>query len=271
MVTYSIIGIFVLIIALFIYFGNNNKNSHIEDKHKEKNEDIRAKKDGKSSEKDESEPRVNKKTTNYVVQPRKVASAKEIRDADEKKLEQEKRKIEKQRREEQRLEKLRLKEKKLQEKKAKREQEKHLAEEKSEEVKLKPQQEVQTKTAPEAKVEIVEEVKLPECKYPKFDYSRLLQMGLGEDEAMEFIRELIPQIQTQIPLIQKALDASDFHNVERLTHSIKGSSTTVGTGGVADLLVEFNTYVKTEKEIPVLEAYLKHLKYYCEELAKEYA
>jgi len=126
-------------------------------------------------------------------------------------------------------------------------------------------------SAKELREAAAEKIDLPECKYPKFDYSRLLKMGLGENEAVEFVKELIPQIKTQIPLIKEAIEASDFHNIERLTHSIKGSSTTVGSGGVSDLLVEFNTYVKTEKEIPVIEAYLKHLTHYCKELEKEYA
>ena len=130
------------------------------------------------------------------------------------------------------------------------------------------EQKVELESIPEP--EVIEKIDLPECKYPKFDYSRLLKMGLGEDEAVEFVKELIPQIKTQIPLIKEAMEASDFHNMERLTHSIKGSSTTVGSGGISDLLAEFNTYLKTGKEILVLEAYFKHLEYYCEELEKEY-
>ena len=96
-------------------------------------------------------------------------------------------------------------------------------------------------------------------------------MGLSKDEAVDFIKELIPQIKTQIPLLKEAMEASDFHTMERLTHSIKGSSTTVGSGGVSDLLVEFNTYLKTGRELPVAEAYIKHLNHYCEALEKEYA
>lgn len=112
---------------------------------------------------------------------------------------------------------------------------------------------------------------LPACKYPEFDYSRLLKMGLSENEAIEFIKELIPQLKSQIPLIKEAMDKEDFHSMERLTHSIKGSSTTVGTGGVSDLLSEFNTYLKTGKEVPVAEAYFKNLNRYTDELEKQFA
>ncbi len=124
-------------------------------------------------------------------------------------------------------------------------------------------------SAPEKKQE--KTLDLPTCEYPEFNYSRLLKMGLSEEESIEFIKELIPQLKTQIPLIKEALDKKDFHSMERLTHSIKGSSTTVGTGGVSDLLVAYNTYLKTGKDLPVAEAYFKHLKHYTEELEKEFA
>ena len=119
--------------------------------------------------------------------------------------------------------------------------------------------------------EITKPIELPQCKYPEFDYSRLVGMGLSEDEAVEFIQELIPQIGTQIPLIQEAMDKEDFYSMERLTHSIKGSSTTVGSGGVSDLLVEYNTYLKTGEELEIAKEYHKHLKYYYEALKTQYA
>jgi HPt (histidine-containing phosphotransfer) domain-containing protein len=111
---------------------------------------------------------------------------------------------------------------------------------------------------------------LPKGEYPDFNYERLIEMGLSEEEALEFIQELIPQIAEQIPLIDDAMKIPDFHQMERLTHSIKGSSTTIGTGGVSDLLVEYNTYLKTGTELPVAEAYQEHLKRYFEKLKKQF-
>ena len=191
---------------------------------------------------------VKKEEKKPVVKPKKVPSAKEL----EEKRAQEKKAEQKKRLEEQILEAQRLQEKKL-------------------EPELTPKPvvtEIKTET-----VEITEKPKniaISLGKYPKFDHSRLLKMGLSEAEAKEFVAELIPQIETQIPLIKEAMAISDFHNMERLTHSIKGSSTTVGTGGISDLLVDFNTYVKTGTELAIAEAYLKQLKYYCEELKEQY-
>lgn len=113
-------------------------------------------------------------------------------------------------------------------------------------------------------------VELPKAIYPRFDHSRLLEMGLSDDEARSYVRELIPQIEAQIPLIEEALKKRDFHTMERLTHSIKGSSTTVGKGGVSDLLVAFNDYLKEGKEPSIAEAYLKHLKHYHRILKEQY-
>ena len=115
-----------------------------------------------------------------------------------------------------------------------------------------------------------EDILLPKGEYPDFNYKRLIEMGLSEEEALEFIQELIPQIGDQIPLIDEAMKIPDFHKMERLTHSIKGSSTTIGTGGVSDLLVEYNTYLKTGTELPVAQAYQQHLKTYFEKLKKQF-
>ena len=261
MVAYIIMSVFVLMIILFIYFEYRNEKKYQENRRKraeerkktkppyhpkekiqkplkEKNDKVAQRRAATPGAKEKSLPQVNKTvndsyelkdTKKYVVEPRKVPSAKELREAEEK----------------QRLKEQKLEEKRLEERKTKLE------------------------VIPEP--EVTEKIDLPECKYPKFNYSRLVDMGLSKDEAIEFIKELIPQIKTQIPLIKEAMEASDFHNMERLTHSIKGSSTTVGSGGVSDLLVEFNTYLKTGKELPVAEVYIKHLNHYCEELEKEYA
>lgn len=125
---------------------------------------------------------------------------------------------------------------------------------------------------PEPKKEVpVETKKLPEANYPQFTHVRLVEMGLSDEEAKEFVGELIPQIETEIPLIEAAIQEGDFHKVEKLTHGIKGSATNLGTGGVADLLSDYNTYVKTGTDADIAKAYLEHLKHYNNELKAQYA
>ena len=113
---------------------------------------------------------------------------------------------------------------------------------------------------------------LPECDYPTFDHARVVEsLGLQENEAKEFVGELVYQVEKQIPLIQEAIDAKDFHQQERLTHSIKGSATSLGTGGISDLLVEYNTYLKTGEDTEISQAYLDHLKKYFSLLKEQYS
>ena len=137
------------------------------------------------------------------------------------------------------------------------------------EVKPEPEPEPEPKIEPKIEVK-PEPKKLPEGNYPPFTHIRLLEMGLSDEEAKEFVHELIPQIETQIPLIQLATQELDFHKIERLTHSIKGSATNLGTGGVSDLLVEYNTYLKTGTDIDIAKAYFDHLVRYNNQLKAQY-
>ncbi len=116
-----------------------------------------------------------------------------------------------------------------------------------------------------------EQTPLPSGDYPEFSYKRLLEMGLNDEEAKEFVRELIPQIDEQIPKIEEAMEIPDYHKMERLTHSIKGSSTNLGEGGVADVLVDYNTYLKSGKDMSIIRAYHKHLITYLEKLKKRFS
>ncbi len=125
---------------------------------------------------------------------------------------------------------------------------------------------------PEAKIEVPKETKkLPEANYPQFTHVRLVEMGLSDEEAKEFVAELIPQLEVEIPLIEAAIQNNDFHKIERLTHGIKGSATNLGTGGVSDLLVDYNTYVKSGTDADIAKAYLEHLIRYTNELKAQYA
>jgi len=145
-----------------------------------------------------------------------------------------------------------------------------------EEPKPAPKVEEKPEPKPEPRVELPKEEvkeakKLPEANYPPFTHVRLVEMGLSDEEAKEFVSELIPQLEEQIPLIEEAMNIPDFHQMERLTHSIKGSATNIGTGGVSDLLVACNTYLKTGTDIDVAKAYFEHLKHYTQELKDQYA
>ncbi|MBN2250086.1 MAG: Hpt domain-containing protein [Campylobacterales bacterium] len=124
----------------------------------------------------------------------------------------------------------------------------------------------------EEKPEVTAEKELPPCNYPPFDHSRMIEsLGLTEEDAKEFMAELISQIETQLPLIKEEMRKADFHQLEKLTHSIKGSATNLGTGGVSDLLVDFNTYLKKGSNKEIAEYYIAALETYTEKLKAQYA
>jgi len=132
-----------------------------------------------------------------------------------------------------------------------------------------PQQE--EKPEPIQKVEEIIKKDLPACNYPQFTHVRLIEMGLSDEEAVEFVTELVPQLEEQIDPIKKAIASADFHQVERLTHGVKGSATNIGTGGIADLLVEWNTYLKSETDVDVVNHYLTKYIEYSEKLKVQYS
>jgi len=116
-----------------------------------------------------------------------------------------------------------------------------------------------------------EEVSVPTLpEYPPFDHSRLIEMGLSDTDASDFVKELIEQIETQIPLIEAVITQQNFEEAEKLTHSIKGSATNIGTGGVSDLIVAYNTYLKTEKDIAQIRCYQEALLQQLEKLKAQY-
>jgi Na+-transporting methylmalonyl-CoA/oxaloacetate decarboxylase gamma subunit len=134
-----------------------------------------------------------------------------------------------------------------------------------------PRKEPEVVKAVEVPVETAPAKELPSCDYPEFTHIRLLEMGLSDDEAQEFVHELIPQLEEQIPLIEASINEGNFHQVERLTHGIKGSATNIGTGGVSDLLVEFNTYVKSGDDTDIAKAYYQHFISYTQALKQQYS
>ncbi len=235
MIGYIIISVFILMLIIFGYIAYKNERKYQKERNK-KRQDTR-KEEKKSARSPETKPT-------------KVPSAKEL----EVKREQEER-VKEKRLEDKRLQKIKLQEQRLEEKRL---QGKKLEAKRLEEQRVKEEQ-----SEPK-------NITISLADYPQFDHSRLIEMGLSEDEAKEFVAELIPQIAAQIPLIREALENADFHTMERLTHSIKGSSTTVGTGGISDLITDYNTYLKTGTEVAIAKAYFEQLNHYYIELKKQY-
>ena len=117
--------------------------------------------------------------------------------------------------------------------------------------------------APVQEPEIVETVEAPEddtYDYAPFDHSRTMEeFGLDADEAAEFIQELIKQVDDSLPDLEAAVSAMDETKIEDISHMIKGSATNLGTGGIADVLIDFNTYVKEGDDASVIAQHMRNL------------
>jgi HPt (histidine-containing phosphotransfer) domain-containing protein len=108
--------------------------------------------------------------------------------------------------------------------------------------------------------------------YGVFSHQRLVEgMGLSPEEADEFVVELIHQLETAINDLDRAIEEKNFTEVEHITHGLKGAALNIGEGGVAQLLTEYNTYMKEGTDLPVIEAYQTHLKRTVSDLKVEYS
>ncbi len=86
-----------------------------------------------------------------------------------------------------------------------------------------------------------------------------------------FIGELVTQIESEIPNLEAALKEGDKERLERVSHMLKGSATSLGEGGVADVLVAFNTYCKNCTDLEVARGHLEDLKHYFKALKAKFA
>ncbi len=114
-------------------------------------------------------------------------------------------------------------------------------------------------------------IELPSKIYNPFSNARAVEfLGLSQEEADMFIGELIAQLDTELPHLEKAVQQKDYEKIETISHSLKGSATSLGTGGVSDVLIDFNTYIKTGNDNQIIEAHLDNLKHYLIDLKRVY-
>ena len=112
---------------------------------------------------------------------------------------------------------------------------------------------------------------LPKCHYPAFKHDRLLEMGLSQSEAKEFVEAFIVQLEEQNSSLNKAINDKNRQELERITHMLKGSASNLGTGGITDLLTEFNTYLKEHNDSEIIQTYGKAFEVYTEKIKNQYA
>ncbi len=123
--------------------------------------------------------------------------------------------------------------------------------------------------------EIVEPlVETPDItKYPPFSHERAKrEFGLGDSEAVEFIKDLVVQLDDELPLLRKALDDDDIAEIRRLSHLLKGSSSSLGDGGVSDAIASLDEYLSGGgSDLQMIGAMIVDVEHYSVELKSSYS
>ena len=110
-------------------------------------------------------------------------------------------------------------------------------------------------------------IEIPTKAYPKYDNARaVVEMGLTQEDADSFVHDLIEAIESEVPRIEEAIEGSDYKTIEEIVHTITGSSSTLGTGGVSSALISFYTSVQHRDDFQKLYVHLQNVKYYLNEL-----
>lgn len=115
-------------------------------------------------------------------------------------------------------------------------------------------------------------IAIPTKQYDVYDNSRAVEeMGLTQEEADGFVVDLVKAIQAEIPKIEASILKGDYKSVEEIVHTITGSSSTLGSGGVSSALICFYTAVQHRDSLDELYVHLQNLKYYIKELDEQCA
>ena len=115
------------------------------------------------------------------------------------------------------------------------------------------------------------DIVIPTKEYPKYDNTRAVEeMGLTQEEADNFVQDLVKALESEMPRIEVAIKGSDHKAVEEIVHTITGSSSTLGSGGVSSALISFYTAVQHRDDFQKLYTHLQNVKYYLAELKEQH-
>ena len=131
-------------------------------------------------------------------------------------------------------------------------------------------QKVQEDQVPvEEKVE-TPEVTIPTKQYPKYDNSRAVdEMGLTQEEADSFVLDLIKAVGSEVPRMEEAIQNSEYKTLEEIVHTVTGSSSTLGSGGISSAFISFYAAVQHHDTMQQLSIHLQNVKYYLEQLKED--
>ena len=114
-------------------------------------------------------------------------------------------------------------------------------------------------------------VDIPTKQYPKYDNSRAVdEVGLSQEEADSFVLDLIKAIEVEIPSIESAILKGDYKSIEEIVHTITGTASTLGSGGISSAFIAFYSSVQHRDGMQEEYIHLQNIKYYLNELKEDF-
>jgi HPt (histidine-containing phosphotransfer) domain-containing protein len=117
----------------------------------------------------------------------------------------------------------------------------------------------------------VNKILSPNKIYPDFNIENPMnELGMDSQEVKEFLVEFIDQVIDQRVEIIKNIEVLNIENLEKLTHSIKGSSSSLRINGIGDCIAEFNNYLRRDDcKLEEIIKYMNDFDYYLEKFKND--
>lgn len=113
-------------------------------------------------------------------------------------------------------------------------------------------------------------VDIPTKQYPKYDNSRAVdEMGLTQEEADDFVLDLIKAIEAEIPRLESDILKGDYKGIEEIVHTLTGTASTLGSGGISSTFIAFYASVQHRDSMQEQYIHLQNIKYYLNELKQD--
>ena len=112
----------------------------------------------------------------------------------------------------------------------------------------------------------LEEV-IPTKQYAPYTNERAVdEMGLSQEDADSFVLDLIKAIEVEIPAMEAGIMTQDYKVIEEIVHTITGSASTLGSGGISSAFISFYAAIQHRDSFQKIYVQLQNVKYYLQEL-----
>jgi len=112
---------------------------------------------------------------------------------------------------------------------------------------------------------------IPTKQYAPYSNSRAVdEMGLSQEDADAFVFDLIKAVKGEIPAIEAGIMTQDYLTIEEIVHTITGSASTLGSGGISSAFISFYAAVQHRDSFQKLYVHLQNVKYYLTELQEQF-